>query len=186
MGMVPEITRDEILVTMEMINAGLRELAIVGDAFASASALTGSDLRSVYIAMRQLEPANRPQVPHERRFRRKIGFEDRFQHQQRCCHADPIPHARDAQRPEFAVGLRYKHSSDWLWPVGLLSERKRQFSQPSLDPIRLDVRKILVVDARRALVRAALGIGMRQNVVAADLVVQSVEAIAGLRLSFRV
>jgi hypothetical protein len=26
-------------------------------------------------------------------FRRKIGFEDRLQHQQRCCHADPISHA---------------------------------------------------------------------------------------------
>src|SRR5580704_8401914 len=25
-------------------------------------------------------------------FRRKVGFEDRLQHQQRCCHADPIPH----------------------------------------------------------------------------------------------
>jgi hypothetical protein len=24
----------------------------------------------------------------------------------RCCHADPIPQGRDAQRPEFAVGLR--------------------------------------------------------------------------------
>src|SRR5580704_17315760 len=47
----------------------------------------------------------------------KIGFKDRFQHQQRCCHADPIPHARDAQRPEVAVGLRYIHSSDWLRPV---------------------------------------------------------------------
>src|ERR1700758_5208980 len=59
-------------------------------------------------------------------FRWKIGFEDRLQHQQRCCHADPIPHARDAQRPEFAVGLRYQHSSDWLWSVSLLPERKRQ------------------------------------------------------------
>src|SRR3981189_3139370 len=67
-------------------------------------------------------------------FRRKIGFEDRLQHQQRCCHADPIPHARDAQRSEFAVGLRYKHSSDWLWSVSLLPERKRQFGQPPLDP----------------------------------------------------
>src|SRR5260370_1445658 len=53
-------------------------------------------------------------------FRRKIGFKDRLQHQHRCCHGDPIPHGRDAQRPEFAVGLRYKHSSDWLLPVGLL------------------------------------------------------------------
>ena len=119
-------------------------------------------------------------------FRRKIGFEDRFQHQQSCCHADPIPHARNAQRSEFAVGLRYKHSSDWLWPVRLLPERKRQFSQPSLDPVCLDVRKVLAVDPRCALVRAALGISMRQDVVAADLVVQGVEAITGLRLRFRV
>ena len=119
-------------------------------------------------------------------FRRKIGFEDRFQHQQRCCHADPIPHARDAQRPEFAVGLRYKHSSDWLWSVSLLPERKRQFSQPPLHPVSLDVREVLAVDPRRALVGAALGIGMRQNVVAADLVVQGVEAIVGFCLSFRV
>ena len=66
----------------------------------------------------------------------KIGFKDRFQHQRCRCHADPIPHARDAQRPEFAVGLRYIHSSDGLWPVSLLPERKRQFSQPSLDPVR--------------------------------------------------
>src|SRR3954463_11554221 len=116
----------------------------------------------------------------------KVGFEDRLQYQHRCCHADPIPHGRDAQRPEFAVGLWYKHSSDWLRPIGLLPERKRQFRQPPLDPISLDVRKILAVDARRALVRAALGIGMRQNVLAADLVVQSVEAIAGFRLRFRV
>src|SRR5262250_592774 len=70
--------------------------------------------------------------------------------------------------------------------VVLLPERKRQFSQPPLDPVCLDVRKILAVDTRRALVGAALGIGMRQNVAAADLVVQSVEAIAGFRLRFRV
>src|ERR1700724_3086389 len=98
------------------------------------------------------------------------------------CRPDP---AR-SQRSEFAVGLRYKHSSDWLRPVSLLPERKRQFSQPSRDPVCFDVRKILAVDAGRALVGAALGVGMRQNVVAADLVVQGVEAIAGLRLRFRV
>ena len=70
--------------------------------------------------------------------------------------------------------------------VSLLPERKRQFSQPSLDPVCLDFREVLAIDPRRALVRAALGIGMRQNVVAADLVVHSVEAIAGFRLRFRV
>jgi hypothetical protein len=29
----------------------------------------------------------------------KVGFEDRFQHQHRCCHVDPIAQGRDAQRP---------------------------------------------------------------------------------------
>src|SRR5260370_25664929 len=38
-------------------------------------------------------------------FRWKVGFEDRLQHQHRCCHADPIPHGRDAQRPEFALAF---------------------------------------------------------------------------------
>src|ERR1700741_5385872 len=131
-------------------------------------------------------PAGRSARPVGVLFGWKIGFKDRFQNQRCRRHADPIPHARDAQRPQFAVGLRYKHSSDWLWPVGLLPERKRQFSQPSLNPVCLDIRKILAVDPRRALVGAALGTGMRQNVVAANLVVQSVETIAGLRLRFRV
>src|SRR6516162_10377782 len=47
----------------------------------------------------------------------KVGFEDRLQHQRRGCHADPIPHARDAQRPQFAVGFRYEHASDRLRSV---------------------------------------------------------------------
>ena len=34
------------------------------------------------------------------------------------------------------------------------------------------------------LLRAALGIGVRQDVLAADLVIQGVEAIAGFRLRF--
>src|SRR5258705_1523644 len=112
-------------------------------------------------------------------FRWKVGFEDRLQHQHRCCHADPIPHGRDAQRPEFAVGLRYEHPSDRLRSVCLLPERKRQLSQPPLDPIRFDVPKVLAVHARCALVGAALVIGMCQNILAADLVVQGVEAITG-------
>ena len=65
-------------------------------------------------------------------------------------------------------------------------ERKRQFAQPSLDPIRLDVLEDLTIHARRALVGAAQGIGVRQNVLAADLVVEGVEAVAGFCLRFRV
>ena len=87
---------------------------------------------------------------------------------------------------EFAVGLRDEHASDWVRSVSLLPERKRQFTQPPLDPICLDVRKVLTVATRCALVGAALGIGMRQDILAADLVVQGVEAITGLCLRFRV
>jgi len=65
-------------------------------------------------------------------------------------------------------------------------ERKRQFAKPPLHPIPLDVREFLPVHTRCALVGAALGIGMSQDVLTADLVVQGVEAIAGFCLRFRV
>ena len=87
---------------------------------------------------------------------------------------------------ELAVGLRYKHASDRLRPVSLLPERKRQFAKPPLDPVRLDIRKVLTVYARCALVRTALGIGMCQDIFAADLVVKRVKAITGFCLRFRV
>ena len=117
---------------------------------------------------------------------RKVGFEDRFQHQHCCCHADPIPHGGNAQWPEFAVGFRYIDPSDRFRLIRPLSERKRQFRQPSFDAVLRDIRKVLTIHTRCALVGAALGIGMRQNVIATDLVVQRVEAIAGFRLRFRV
>src|ERR1700726_2549539 len=93
-------------------------------------------------------------------FRLKVGFEDRLQHQHRCCHADPITQGRDAQRPEFAVGLWYEHSSDGIRSVSLLPERKRQFAQPPLHSVCLDVREFLTVHTRCTFVGAALDIGM--------------------------
>ena len=90
------------------------------------------------------------------------------------------------QRPEFAVGLRYEHSSDGVRSVSLLPESKRQFAKPPLHPIRVDIHEVLTIHTRRALVGAALGIGVSQDVLAADLVVQGVEAIAGFCLRFRV
>ncbi|WP_206667930.1 hypothetical protein [Sphingomonas glacialis] len=84
------------------------------------------------------------------------------------------------------LAFRYMDPSDRLRSVRLLSERKRQFGQPPLDAVRLDIREVLTIHAGCALVGAALGVGMGQNVVAADLVVQRVEAIAGFRLRFRV
>jgi hypothetical protein len=70
--------------------------------------------------------------------------------------------------------------------VSLLSERKRQFAEPPLHPVRFDVRKILTSHARRPLIGAALGVGMRQDVFAVNLVIQGVEAETGFSLRFRV
>ncbi len=90
------------------------------------------------------------------------------------------------RRPELALGLGYEHSSDRLRSVSLPPECKRQFAKPPLHPIDLDVREVLTVHTGRALVGAALGIGVRQDVLTADFVVQSVKAIAGFCLRFRV
>ena len=80
----------------------------------------------------------------------------------------------------------HEHSSDRVRSVNLLPERKRQFAKPPLHPIRLDVRELLTVHTRCALVGATPGIGMGQDVLTADLVVQGVEATAGFCLRFRV
>ncbi len=80
----------------------------------------------------------------------------------------------------------HEHSSDRLRSVSLLPERKRQFAKPPLHPIGLDVREVLTVHTRCSLIGAAPGIGMSQDILAADLVVQGVEAIAGFCLRFRV
>ncbi len=93
---------------------------------------------------------------------------------------------------EMAGGLSlplatgHEHSSDRVRSVSLLPERQRQFAKPPLHPIRLDVREPLTVHTRCALVGAALGVGVSQDIFTADLVVQGVEAIAGFCLRFRV
>jgi hypothetical protein len=78
------------------------------------------------------------------------------------------------------------YASDRVRSVSLLPERKRQFAKPSVHPVRLNGLEVLTIHARRALVGAALGIGVRQNVLAADLVVEGIEAIAEFCLRFRV
>jgi hypothetical protein len=52
--------------------------------------------------------------------------------------------------------------------------------------MRFNVGEVLAVHIRRALVGAALGVSISQNIRAADLVVQSVEAMTGFCLRFRV
>src|SRR5262249_29635815 len=84
----------------------------------------------------------------------------------------------------------------WLLVVGLsqrTDSRERTVSrglrpqhQGTAVTQRFDVRELLAVYPRCALVGAALRIGMGQNVFTADLVVQGVEAVVGFCLRFRV
>ena len=46
--------------------------------------------------------------------------------------------------------------------IRLLPERKRQFTKPPLHPVHFDVREVLTVHTRCALVGAALGISIGQ------------------------
>ena len=69
-----------------------------------------------------------------------------------------------AERLGPPLGLNIPERQTGTPLVGLPPERKRQFSQPPLHPMRFNVRKVLAVYARCALVGAALGIGMRQNI----------------------
>jgi hypothetical protein len=71
-----------------------------------------------------------------------------------------------------------------LWSVGLLSEDVRQFSEPALYPVRLDILEAFCVYTGRTLVGATAGLGVFQNVPPVDLVVQGVEAKAGFTLRF--
>ncbi len=68
--------------------------------------------------------------------------------------------------------------------IGLLLKRKRQFAKPLLEPVLLDIRKVLAVHAWRSSVRAALRVGMGQNIFAVNLVVKGIEAIASFSLRF--
>jgi hypothetical protein len=88
----------------------------------------------------------------------------------------------DPQRSLFAIRLGDVNTTHWLRLVRLPSQVVRQFAQPLLDAVGLDVRERLAVDPRRATVGAAAVEGEFQDVAAVHLVVQRIEAIAGRSL----
>ena len=59
--------------------------------------------------------------------------------------------SRTVEMPSgLSLPLAFGMNTRLIGSVCLLPERKRQFGQPPLDPVCLDVRKILAVDPRRA------------------------------------
>ena len=112
----------------------------------------------------------------------EIRLEDRFQHELGGGLNHPIPYRRDAQRPFTAPWLRDHHPPHRRGPVRLQDEFLTQARQPCVHALRFDLRERHPVHPGRTRIGAGEPIGVGQNVLAADLVVEQVEAECRLRL----
>ena len=112
----------------------------------------------------------------------EIRLEDRLQHQFGGGLRHPVPNRGNAERTFAAAGLRDRHPSHRLWPVGPRDQILAQPGKPLLDARRLDLFEVDPVHARRARVVTGQRIGVFENVGSANLVVEQVEAVVGLRL----
>ena len=112
----------------------------------------------------------------------EIRLEDRFQHQLGGGLDHPIPDRRDAKRAFAAPRLRDHHPPHRCRPVRLLGQFLPQARQPLLDARRLDRREVHSVHARCPRIEAGQPIGMLEDVLSTNLVVEQVEAIVRLCL----
>jgi hypothetical protein len=115
---------------------------------------------------------------------RHVGLENRCKHRHRCRHYRSVGKARNAQRAHLAPGLRYPHPPYCFRSIRLPEEFVRQFAQPSLLPVRLDVREVLPVYPRCAMIGFTAPVGVLQHVLAIQLVIQQIEPIARRSLRF--
>lgn len=114
---------------------------------------------------------------------RQVGLKDWLQHQFRCRLHRPITDRGNGKRPKpHSTLLRYVDSSSRLRLVRLLLEFLRQFTDPPVQTVRLDVLETFLVYTRCAAVGLASGIGMPKNVFSIHLVVQRIEPKARLLL----
>src|SRR4051794_9704147 len=95
-----------------------------------------------------------------------------------CCgHSDP-------QRTLVAIAFRDENTAHGARSIRSHPQFGRQFVQPPLAAIRLDVPESLAVDTRRTVVGTAAQVGELQDVSSVHLVVQPVEPITGRFLRF--
>jgi len=89
----------------------------------------------------------------------------------------------DPQRALLAISFRDEHTTHRVRSIRSLSQFGRQFVEPPVAPVRLDVVEGLAVHPRGAVVGAAAQVGELQDVPPVHLVVVGVEPI--LRRSLR-
>src|ERR1700688_611864 len=116
----------------------------------------------------------------------EVRLEDRFQHELGGGLYYPIPDGRNAERSLASVRLRYRHPPHRIGPVRLRNQFLAQARQPPLQARRLDPRKGHSVPARRTRICSGQRIGVSQDVLAVNLVVEQVEAEGRLRLRLTV
>src|SRR6266849_4774912 len=116
----------------------------------------------------------------------EVRLKDRFQHELGGGLHHPIPDRRNAERSLASVRLRYRHPPHRIGPVRLRSQFLAQARQPPLQARRLDPRKGHSVPARRTRICSGQRIGVSQDVLAVNLVVEQVEAEGRLRLRLAV
>src|SRR6266568_4118487 len=112
----------------------------------------------------------------------EVRLEDRFQHELGSGLHHPIPDRRNAERSLASVRLRYGHPPHRIGPVRLRHQFLAQARQPPLQARRLDLCKGHSVPARRTRICSGQRIGVTQDVLAVNLVVEQVEAEGRLRL----
>src|SRR5271166_5613619 len=112
----------------------------------------------------------------------EVRLEDRLQHDLDGSLNHPIPNRRDSQGTFAAPRLRDRRPPHRIGPIRLRHEVLAQARQPRLHAKRLNLLEGRPVHPRCARIGAGQRIGVPKVVIAADLVVEDVEAESGLRL----
>jgi hypothetical protein len=114
----------------------------------------------------------------------QVGLEDRREDQHHSHLRHAVPDRRDPQRPLLPVRFGDENPAHGVRSVRLAPRFGRQFVQPAVQPVRLDVLERPAVDPRRAVIGTTADVGPLQYVATVHLVVQRVEPIAGRSLRF--
>ena len=119
-------------------------------------------------------------------FRLQVGLEDRLQDQHRRRHDDTILNRRNPQRSRLSrlARLGYIHPADRTRKIPLRPKFFRQFVQPPLRSVLLDVLERLPIDAWRTAIGLADAVGVPEHISSIHLVVQRVESVVGRSLRF--
>ena len=112
----------------------------------------------------------------------EVGLEDWFQHDLGGSLNHAITDRRNTERTLASPMLRDHHPPHRIGPVRLQDQFLAQACQPPLQAPLLDLLKGHSVNARSTRIGAGHPVGMLQNVLTTDLVVEHVEAESRLRL----